>query len=106
MTRFFLVLCVCATAAFAQQPQPGRRSDVPDEKKGQAVSVDKILSEKVNETISSGRVASIGESSSERLSPTARIAPGNPPILAFRYFDGQTRHRFGELDLVMDDAGH
>jgi hypothetical protein len=23
-----------------------------------------------------------------------------------RYFDGKQRHRFGNLDLVMDDAGH
>lgn len=54
----------------------------------------------------SGRVLMIAEKSSDRLNPPGRLAPGKPPILAFRYFDGQRRHRFGELDLVMDDAGH
>jgi len=54
----------------------------------------------------SGRVLAIGEKSSDRLKPEARLAPGKPPLLAFRYFDGRRRHRFGELDLVMDDAGH
>jgi hypothetical protein len=27
-------------------------------------------------------------------------------LLAFRYFEGKDRHRFGQLDLVLDDAGH
>jgi hypothetical protein len=54
----------------------------------------------------SGRVLTIAENSSDRLKPPARLAPGRPPLLAFRYFDGQRRHRFGDLDLVMDDAGH
>ncbi|MCB1018793.1 MAG: hypothetical protein KDC27_02640 [Acidobacteria bacterium] len=52
------------------------------------------------------RVLSIGESSSERLQPDGRVAPGQPPLLMFRYLDGKRRHRFGDLDLVMDDAGH
>ncbi|MBM3725568.1 MAG: hypothetical protein FJW40_09105 [Acidobacteria bacterium] len=38
--------------------------------------------------------------------PRALIAPGQPPLLSFRYFEGKDRHRFGKLDLVMDDAGH
>ena len=52
------------------------------------------------------RVLTIGETSSERLAPLGRIAPGQPPLLMFRYLDGKGRHRFGDLDLVMDDAGH
>jgi hypothetical protein len=35
-----------------------------------------------------------------------RIAPGAPPLLAFRYLEGRQRGRFGGLDLVLDDAGH
>ncbi len=54
----------------------------------------------------SGRVDIIGVSSSERLRPPARLAPGDPPMLAFRYLEDRRRHRFGELDLMMDDAGH
>ncbi len=35
-----------------------------------------------------------------------QIAPGAPPVLAFRYLEGRDRGRFGGLDLVLDDAGH
>ena len=52
--------------------------------------------------LASGRVQTIGVTASERLRPTARLAP----LLRFRYLDGKRRHRFGDLDLVMDDAGH
>ena len=54
----------------------------------------------------SGRVLEIGVTPSERATPPAQIAPAPPPLVRFRYFEGQTRHRFGNLDLVMDDAGH
>ena len=54
----------------------------------------------------SGRVLEIGIAPSERAAPAPQIAPGLPPLESFRYFEGQTRHRFGNLDLVMDDAGH
>jgi hypothetical protein len=52
------------------------------------------------------RIQTIGVKSSERLAPPARLAPGDPPLLRFRYLDGKRRHRFGDLGLVMDDAGH
>lgn len=54
----------------------------------------------------SGRVAAVGESPSERLSPPSLIAPGAPPVLSFRYFDASDRGRFGNLGLMTDDAGH
>lgn len=54
----------------------------------------------------SGRLGLIGVSASERLKPIGRLAPGDPPMLAFRYLEDRRRHRFGELDLMMDDAGH
>lgn len=38
--------------------------------------------------------------------PPDRIAPGAPPLVSFRYLDGARRHRFGNLDLVLDDASH
>ena len=56
--------------------------------------------------LSSGRVQTFGVSSSERLRPTALLAPSDPPVLRFRYLDGKRKHRFGDLNLVMDDAGH
>jgi hypothetical protein len=58
------------------------------------------------EVAASGRVLEIGVMPSERATPPPLIAPGQPPLVSFRYFEGQTRHRFGNLDLVADDAGH
>jgi hypothetical protein len=60
----------------------------------------------VRQVAASGRVLEIGVSPSERLAAPARIAPGVPPLLSFRFFEGKQRHRFGDLDLVIDDAGH
>ena len=54
----------------------------------------------------SGRVATIAETPSERIAPLPPIAPGPPPLVSFRYFEGKDRSRFGGLDLVLDDAGH
>jgi hypothetical protein len=54
----------------------------------------------------SGQVVEIAVTPSERLRPAQKIAPGAPPLVSFRMFDGRMRHRFSNLDLVMDDAGH
>ena len=54
----------------------------------------------------SGRVATLAETPSERIAPVAAIAPGQPPLISFRYFEGKDRRRFSGLDLVLDDAGH
>lgn len=56
--------------------------------------------------LASGRVQTFGVTSSARLGPEVGLAPGDAPVLRFRYLDGKRRHRFGDLDLVMDDAGH
>ena len=55
----------------------------------------------------SGRVVGIAEPPSHRVeNPRVQIAPGAPPMSSFRLFEGKTRHRYGNLDLVVDDAGH
>lgn len=55
----------------------------------------------------SGRVVEIVEPPSRRVENSrVQIAPGAPPMSSFRLFEGKTRHRYGNLDLVMDDAGH
>jgi hypothetical protein len=54
----------------------------------------------------SGRVLELVESPSERVAPRPQIAPGAPPLLTFRLLDAKDRHRYGDLDLVLDDAGH
>lgn len=58
------------------------------------------------EVAESARVLEIGVTPSERATPPPLIAPGQPPLLSFRRFEGEMRHRSGNLDLVADDAGH
>lgn len=60
----------------------------------------------IEEIDRSGQVLEIAAPPEQRLEPAPLLAPGDPPLLAFRYFEGQEKHRFGKLDLVMDDAGH
>jgi hypothetical protein len=60
----------------------------------------------VRQIADSGQVLEIAIPAAERLQPPDRIAPGAPPLLRFRTFEGNERHRFANLDLVMDDAGH
>ena len=59
----------------------------------------------IKQVAASGRILELAVPASERLSPRPQIAPGAPPLLSFRFFEGKERHRFGELDLVIDDAG-
>jgi hypothetical protein len=60
----------------------------------------------IGEIAKSGRVIEIGEARERLADPRTRIAPGAPPLLSFRYFEGADRHRFGKLDVMLDDAGH
>ena len=60
----------------------------------------------IAQVAASGRVLEIGVSPSERVTGRPEIAPGSAPLLSFRFFEGKQRHRFGELHLVIDDAGH
>lgn len=50
----------------------------------------------------SGRVLTLAQPLDDGL----RIAPGAPPLLAFRYLEGQDKGHYKDLDLVLDDAGH
>jgi hypothetical protein len=60
----------------------------------------------IHRVAESGRVQEIAVPLSERVSPSPEIAPGAPPLLSFRLFEGQAKHRYNNLDLVIDDAGH
>lgn len=63
------------------------------------------LSDTVAEIAASGRVVDSIPSASERLNGAALIAPGAPPALKFRSYEASERG-FGDVGLMMDDAGH
>jgi hypothetical protein len=67
---------------------------------------DAELQKMIRQIAESGRVAEAVETPSQRVTPKPRVAPGAPPLLSFRYYEGKQHHRFGDLDLVLDDAGH
>jgi hypothetical protein len=54
----------------------------------------------------SGRILLDAKPADRLADPRKTIAPGAPPMIRFRYFAGADRHRFGKLDLMLDDAGH
>ncbi len=54
----------------------------------------------------SGRCVTLAETPDARVNPRPTIAPGPPPLLSFRYYEGKAHHRFGNTDLMLDDAGH
>jgi hypothetical protein len=70
------------------------------------LAVDERTTDLVEQIAASGQIVEIATPSSERVAPVARIAPGAAPALGFRMIEGKLRHRFGDLDLVLDDAGH
>ena len=59
-----------------------------------------------SEVAASGQVLELAATPSERVAPRPEIAPGPPPLLSFRYYDAQQRHRFSNTELMLDDAGH
>ncbi len=65
-----------------------------------------LLLTPLEQVADSGRCADLGESPEARVSPPPMIAPGPPPVLSFRYYEGKEHHRFGNSDLMLDDAGH
>lgn len=60
----------------------------------------------VQQIADSGRCADLAESPDQRVAPKPMIAPGPPPLISFRYYEGKLHHRFGNAELMLDDAGH
>ncbi len=54
----------------------------------------------------SGRCVTLAEKPDDRVEQKPQIAPGPPPLLSFRYYEGKAHHRYGNTDLMLDDAGH
>lgn len=64
------------------------------------------LSSAPSRDLSAERCLTVGRTPSERVNPLPEIAPGAPPILSFRYYEGQLHHRYSNSELMLDDAGH
>jgi hypothetical protein len=60
----------------------------------------------IDRIAASGRCVAVAQTASERVAQSQLIAPGPAPILSFRYFEDRKHHRFNNLDLTLDDAGH
>jgi hypothetical protein len=60
----------------------------------------------VEQAAKSGRAAIVAESVTERVEMRRQIAPGPPPTLSFRLYEGKSRHRYENSGLMLDDAGH
>jgi hypothetical protein len=60
----------------------------------------------IEEIAQSGRCADLGDTPDQQVAPAPEIAPGPPPLLSFRYYEGKLHHRYGNADLMLDDAGH
>jgi len=60
----------------------------------------------VDQISQSGRVATVAETADERVNPHPQIAPGPPPALSFRLYEGKSHHRYDNGGLMLDDAGH
>ena len=60
----------------------------------------------VQDISTAGRCAVLAETPDERVARSPKIAPGPPPVLSFRYYEGKINHRFGNSELLLDDAGH
>ncbi len=60
----------------------------------------------VQQIADSGRCADLVETPDQRVSTKPMIAPGPPPLISFRYYEGKLHHRFGNAELMLDDAGH
>ena len=48
----------------------------------------------------------VGETPDARVAPPLGIAPGPPPVLSFRLYEGKLHQRFNNSALMLDDAGH
>jgi hypothetical protein len=64
------------------------------------------LSRLTREVAISGQVLELATPASDRVAPPAWIAPGAPPLLSFRYYEAQQKHRYSNTELMLDDAGH
>jgi hypothetical protein len=86
----FLVLCLIAAPKMVAPHATGLDSE-------------QVL---IKEVAESGRCADLSQGPDDRVLPGSMVAPGPPPVLSFRYYEGNLHHGFDNTDLTLDDAGH
>ena len=64
------------------------------------------LKTEIQQIADSGRCANLPDKPDKRVNPPPAIAPGPPPILSFRLYEGKRHGRFNNSELMLDDAGH
>lgn len=60
----------------------------------------------IEQIIQSGRAVTVAQDAAKRVEDRPQIAPGPPPTLSFRLYEGKARHRYENSGLMLDDAGH
>jgi hypothetical protein len=96
MMSLHYLAAVLLSAAAAQQVPPSSNASKP-------VSEATTVLEKIDR---SGRCATVGRAPQQRLVKQPVIAPGAPPVLSFKLYEDAKHHRFGNVDVMLDDAGH
>jgi hypothetical protein len=91
--HYFAALLLSAAAAQNASPPAGSKA---------APETSTVL-EKIDR---SGRCATVGQTAEQRLTKQPLIAPGAPPVLSFKLYEDAKHHRFGNVDVMLDDAGH
>jgi hypothetical protein len=60
----------------------------------------------IKQIADSGRCVELAESPDTRVATKPEFPPGQPPLLSFRFYEGKLHHRYGNSELLLDDAGH
>lgn len=94
MSLHYFAVVLLSAAAAQQTPPPNANKPAPE-----AATV----LEKIDR---SGRCATVGQTPQQRLAKQPMIAPGAPPVLSFKLYEDAKHHRFGNVDVMLDDAGH
>jgi hypothetical protein len=90
---YFAVL-LTAVASQQASPPPAAHKSAPESM---------TVMEKIDR---SGRCATVGRTAEQRLTKQPVVAPGAPPVLSFKLYEDAKHHRFGNVDVMLDDAGH
>lgn len=93
------IVVLCPLLAFGAQKKAVSKQQA-------AVNSQQANSRKLTAERLSARCVTVGETPDERVAPRPEIAPGAPPLLSFRYYQGAAHHRYNHSDLMLDDAGH